>query len=255
MAEAVTKGNWAAFLRWISEHTDSSWVFRGHGDASYRLMPTIGRAPTGRTYKETEEKRLFSEFKRRSKMFIQGASPNNDWEWLTLAQHFGVPTRLLDWTNNPLIAAYFAISSGDKTLNADVIAVRTSSAEFVDVETHMPFTLAQVMFFEAPLLANRVAAQSGLFTIHPAPATSWTVPAGEIRRFQIRSAKRSDFRQKLHGIGVNAAFVWGDLQGLGEHLRWHFSDGIPFASARTGQRFDIPTPGTPEQPHEQALAK
>ncbi|EHK54475.1 FRG domain-containing protein [Allomesorhizobium alhagi] len=253
MANSLTKGSWPAFLKWISEHTDSSWVFRGHGDASYQLVPTIGRPPAGRTYKETDERRLFSEFKRRSKMLLQGAAPNNNWEWLTLAQHFGVPTRLLDWTNNPLIAVYFAICSGDYRQNAEVIAVRTSAAEFVDVDNLEPFKLKEVMFFEAPLIANRVAAQSGLFTVHPEPGSPWNVPVGEVRRFQISPTKRDDFRQRLHGIGVNAALVWGDLQGLGEHLRWHFSNGIPFASARTGQRFDIPTPGVPAHPQDQGI--
>ncbi len=251
MAPDMTKGGWSSFLKWISEHTDSSWVFRGHGDQSYQLTSTIGRSISGRPYKEIEEKRLFSEFKRRSKMLIQGASPSNDWEWLTLAQHFGVPTRLLDWTNNPLIAAYFAVSYGDGKANADVIAVRTSAADFVDVESDTPFQLDAVKFFEAPLIANRVSAQSGLFTVHPEPSSQWFPKVDEIRRFQISAMRREEFRQKLHGIGINAAFVWGDLQGLGEHLRWHFNGGVPFASARTGQRYDIPTPAMPTAPHEQ----
>lgn len=255
MAPDMTKGGWSSFLTWISAHTDSSWFFRGHGDQNYTLTSTIGRPVSGRPYRETEEKRLFTEFKRRSKMLIQGASPANEWEWLTLAQHFGVPTRLLDWTNNPLIAAYFAVSSGGAKTNAEVVTVRTSAVEFVDVDVDTPFGLTAVKFFEAPLIASRVSAQSGLFTVHPKPDIEWNPSTDEIRRFRISAKRRDEFRTKLHGIGINAAFVWGDLQGLGEHLRWHFNQGIPFASARTGQRFEIPTPAMPIISPEQGAQK
>ncbi len=97
--------------------TCGHWVYRGVSDKNrFKLIPSIGRLE--KTI--SQEESIFKEFKRRAISKI----PNrlfDDWEWLAQAQHHGLPTRLLDWTESPLIAAYFATKPGEGSdQNVDV---------------------------------------------------------------------------------------------------------------------------------------
>jgi hypothetical protein len=96
------------------------WIFRGQRKASYDLKTTIEREVerSGFDLKDLSEKcyerRLLNEFRRRAHHYLSHVPERYDLsEWLAMMQHYGAPTRLLDWSYSPFIAGFFAVEKAD----------------------------------------------------------------------------------------------------------------------------------------------
>jgi FRG domain len=95
-----------------SKAKNSLW-YRGCGKSTHALVPTLFRHKTAKTKEALEqlERQLMVRFRQRS-IPLHNRSLADEWDTLFFMQHYGVPTRLLDWTENPFIGFYFAVTSG-----------------------------------------------------------------------------------------------------------------------------------------------
>ena len=214
---------WSAFLDFCDRRSSSAWIFRGHASSAFELMPKVGRRRAGgRAYEPRHELAIFSKFKRQVAQF--GFRDSGDqWSLLALAQHHGLPTRLLDWTSNPLVAAYFAVLTGPET-DAHIVAVRTRSRDYVrDFANTNPFSVEKVLFFVPPSVSPRIVNQKGLFSIHPRPAEPWSEPlSSEGAVFEIPRATKRYFRRRLFAFGIDPLLIETGLDGLCRTLDWQY---------------------------------
>lgn len=84
--------------------------FRGHRNSAYELAPGLVRGALNEDAMFDRERRLLTRFRQRSLPYWPSGYPQSDWEHMFAMQHHGVPTRLLDWSENLFVAVYFAVS-------------------------------------------------------------------------------------------------------------------------------------------------
>jgi hypothetical protein len=196
-------------------------IFRGEDRPDYTLQPKFGRFPDSRNDVEIERSTL-EEFKRLATPHIQHL-PANDWEWLALAQHHGLATRLLDWTQNPLIAAFFATSQATSRSDRVLYALDTQQFMYAD-QSVTPFDIADIVLYKPKHIAHRISTQSALFTCHNSPRDA--LSDDRLERWLIKDECVLEIRATLLSFGINEAFVFADLNGLSQYLNLSHVWGI-----------------------------
>ncbi len=204
-------------------------VFRGIADKkNHKLIPSFGRIKeeaTGFDLKQYEFETL-ARFILRANADVN-PKPHNDWEWLALAQHHGLPTRLLDWTSSPLIALYLSTKPSlkpDGTIEncnengGTIYCMHTCNYINTDVEAN-PFSYEHHGLFYPMHVTKRISGQCGLFSIQPDPSKEFHVgfpfsEANSLIRIQFSKKVSSEIQKKLYLLGIRHESIFPDLDGF-----------------------------------------
>ncbi|SET98582.1 FRG domain-containing protein [Stigmatella erecta] len=244
MIHEATVNNTAELLEGLSELTkktgpDEIVWFRGHVNEKFKLLPSIARHPKGLE----REALLAKRFKQNAYSF-RNLPPQGEWEWLFLMQHFGVPTRLLDWTESPLVGLYFAVHDDDPShdsanghlwallpakFNYEVPRLRPNVA--IDIpsfgvdpilDDYSPDKIGlETMSSRLPVAAiahrqnERIMAQLGVFTIMHRDKTPLEDLADKyLAKFTIPATAKPRFKAELSNLRITRMTMFPELASV-----------------------------------------
>ncbi len=203
---------------------------RGQEVSNWDLLPKLGRNEFLSSDILNKEKLIFEEFRRLSHPHLNFNSKYNEWDLLALAQHYRLPTRLLDWTENPLAALWFSIYK-EKDDNSDRVVwiLLVMKDEIVNPNEGSPFDQSKTIIFKPNHITKRITAQNGWFTVHKFIDDKKFLPLNLDETFDRRIFKliisedlRYDLMRQLNKLNINHFSLFPDLEGLGYYLGWKY---------------------------------
>jgi hypothetical protein len=253
---------WEAFLTHITRAPYSNWAFRGERDERWPLYSSLSRyfqnfsvAPAA--WPE-QEGRILRIFKRKAHQFLeQPPDGDDDFQWLALMQHHGAPTRLIDFTWSPYVAAFFAL---ERTLGDGVVwamnPARIDSSRAPKpsrMDPRRPRNFARyfvkgnhrfIWMGEPHTMNRRLIAQSGTFAV---PGVL-DIPMEDIlsnpdqeellAKFVMTHAVREVGMRELYRMNITPATLFPDLDGLARSMAYELEFHWAY-NPRTMERYNM----------------
>lgn len=247
--------NLVEVLEAIENFQDScglSW-YRGHSKPTYELVPKIARKPGGGAHSFVKVREaeilMHSEFGTRSRAYFSEVATDH-WDVLFNMQHYGVPTRLLDWSESPFVALFFALKPRSGGYADDAIVWMVNPEKWNEAFFKFPTGVSPMMdktsdtvrdyavglnqnrYREEPLMllgshnSPRIVAQRGGFTLFGKKFTSLDKVKGVnhkidqsvLDKIVIKKDYCEDIFKSLVRKGFDETFVYPDIEGLAQEV-------------------------------------
>ncbi|HUF65221.1 MAG TPA: FRG domain-containing protein [Gemmatimonadaceae bacterium] len=248
--------NWHEFSEVVAGSDYQNWAFRGQSDAKWPLFSSLSRYLKGygihRQAWADQEERIGRIFRRKAHLFLDHVPDETDaFQWLALMQHHGAPTRLLDFTWSPFVAAFFALerATEDSAVWAVFVPTMWRAAHAINfpakqtpltpnqlslrtVGAYEDFYLRNDVAFVSsgePLVMNkRLIAQSGTFVVpgvldQPVETilATYPEPGKTVVKFVLATrAIRDDAMRAFYNMNLTNATLFPDLDGLARSLAY-----------------------------------
>ena len=231
MKSEITINSFSEYIKNVESisHKDGFiFLFRGQ-NVDKPLLPSIARDNPKKETKELEIE-IITELKRRAIKIDDSIKLKNNWDWLVYAQHFGLKTRLLDWTSNPLVALFFSCMDYDDSDSYVYRFIADKSMQVNKRSNLSPFSITSTKVLRPPQNNDRIIAQSGWFTAHAYSNSSKRFISLEknkktinrIQKYRIPNNIKEEIMEKLHVFGINYQTMYPDFDGICEQLNWEY---------------------------------
>lgn len=252
------------YLEYINKMTQEGYLFFRGQDSykEHKLLPSLLREnESGRKlYSTTCDKVFLNTFKSRARSYLKFV-PQNDIEWMSTAQHYGLPTRLLDWSQSPLIALFFAIENTeyqykDSEDNPVVWCLNpvalNEKLRFIDDYNIIPNIIEKNDRFDSalnekygigvylpevihpvalicPVSNNRINVQKGVFTLFPLncqPLESFNDIENILFKIVIDRDSKALIKKQLFESGLTYSNIYPELDYICKDIKFEYEKNI-----------------------------
>lgn len=242
----------------INRENSGKTLYRGQAShLDFKLLPSLYRKNDDGTkdnYSYDCEEIFLNKFKSKSIPYLK-TLPQNDWEWMFLMQHYNTPTRLLDWSESPLVALFFALDDNFSHEEEDSAVVWclnpiALNKKFKPIESlsEIPningsevlnnsinryyaygeaYPVGYPIAVTGPLNNSRISAQKGMFTLFPASAKTPLEETKQCNDFLdkviIKKESIPIIKRQLFTMGITNTSIYPDLDSISKDIKLEYS--------------------------------